>query len=183
MTAARGCGTSRGMRDVPVSPFVRAAIALALALLPLACSKPEPPTLAPDRVRITGLSTSRIDLDVTLRATNPNSLDLVARNLTAHLVLDGQFDVGTVDIPFKTVLPAGQTTSLDVPLSVKIVDIAPLAQLALTKAKIPCSVDGTVGVGGDLLHVDIPYRLTGTVDRDQVLRAAAAGIPGLGGFR
>ncbi len=156
----------------------RVVLGLCLALA-AACSKPAPPTLAPESVRITQITPLRIDFHVVLRATNPNAIDLVARDLTAHVLVAGRFDFGTVDIPVTTTLPAGQTTRLDVPLSVKVADLAPLAQLALTSPKIPYKVDGTVGLGGDLLHVEIPYELGDAVPRDQIVQAAMSSIPGL----
>ncbi len=161
------------MRLAPMSwvPFV--------VPLVVACSKPVPPTLAPERVQVTALTATHIDLKVAVAVSNPNGIDLVARNLTAHVMVSDRFDVGTVDIPVTTTFPANKTTRLEVPLSVKIADIAPMAQLAVTATKIPYSVDGTVGLGGDQLHVEIPYRLEGSVPRDQVVRAAMAVIPGL----
>jgi LEA14-like dessication related protein len=163
-----------------VTRILRASAVPIVAVLIAACSRPEPPTIVPERVRLTSFTLARIDLDVTLAVTNPNAIDLVARNLTAHVVIGGQFDVGTVEIPVTTALPAGKTTKLDVPLSVKVEDVAPLARLAMTSAKIPYTVDGTVGLGGDLLHVQIPYHLADAVPRDQIVRATISGIPGLG---
>lgn len=157
----------------------------AVVLFPvlMACSRPAPPTLAPERVKITGITTSQLSLDVTLEVTNPNSVDLVARSLDAHIVIAGHVDVGTVDIPVTTVFPANQTTKLEVPLSVQFTDLAQLAQLAIAGADLPYTVDGTVGLGGELLRVNIPYHLSGTVPRDQVTRAALRALPGLGGLR
>jgi LEA14-like dessication related protein len=161
-----------------ITPFtVAATVAATLAAGGTACSRPAPPTLVPDRVSITGMSLTTIDLDVTLSVTNPNSIDLVARNLTAHVVIGGKYDVGTVDIPVTTVLAAEKATKLDVPLTVKVTDIAPLAKLAMSSAAIPYTVDGTVGLGGDLLHVDLPYRLSDSVPRDQIVRATLGSLP------
>ncbi len=147
-----------------------------------ACSRPDPPTLVPDKVKVTAMSMSRLDLAVTLKVTNPNSVGLVARTVHAHVVVADKFDLGTVDIPVVTSFPAGKTTPLEVPLSVQVRDVAPLAQLAVTQASLPYTVEGTVGLGGDLLHVDLPFRLADSVPRDQVVHAAMGAIPGLGSF-
>jgi len=162
---------------------MRALVCTIALFVTAACEKPAPPTLVPERVRITALSPSRIDLDVRLSVTNPNAVDLVARSLDAHVVIGGKFDVGTVEIPVTTVLPARKTTTLDVPLSVRVADVAPLAELALTHTDIPYTVDGHVELGGELLHVTVPYQLSDSVPRDQIVRAALAAIPGLSGSR
>jgi LEA14-like dessication related protein len=154
-------------------------LAVLLVSLVAACSRPEPPTLAPERVQLTGLSPTQISVDVTLDVTNPNTLDLVARSLEAHIIIAKNIDVGTVEIPVTTVFAAGKTTKLDVPLSIQLTDIAPLARLAIAGADLPYTVDGTVGLGGDLLHVTLPYHLSGIVPRDQVARAAMKALPGL----
>jgi LEA14-like dessication related protein len=154
--------------------------AVALLLLALGCDRPAPPTLTPERVRLLQLTNKKVDLDVTLAVDNPNKIDLVAHTLSAHVVVGGSADLGTVEIPVTTVFPAGKSTRLDVPLTVQVSDIASLTALALTSDGIPFSVDGKVGVGGETIHVDLPYRLEGAVPRADLVRAAAASIPGLG---
>lgn len=149
---------------------------LACLLAVASCTRPSPPTIVPERVRITGLTPTQVDVEVTLNVANPNTLDLVARSLEAHVVIADKFDVGTVEIPVTTVFPAGKTTRLDVPLTVQIRDIAPLAQLALASPSIPYTVDGSVGLGGELLHVAVPYRLSDSVPREQIVRAAFAAV-------
>ena len=147
-----------------------------------ACSRPAPPTLVPERVRLTGLTTARIDLEVALMVQNPNDIDLVARNLTAHFKVADKFELGTADLPVTTVFPAHQSKELTLPLTVKVQDLALLITMAATSSTIPFTVDGTVGLGGELLHVDLPYQLDGTVSRDQILRATVSSLPPIPGF-
>jgi LEA14-like dessication related protein len=130
----------------------------------------------PERVRVTSIGPTTIALDVTATVTNPNQIDLVARNLTAHIVVGGTYDVGTVDIPVTTVLPAGRATKLQVPLTVSVKDLSGLATLALTSTAVPYSVDGTVGLGGDLIHVELPYRLESSLPKEQLMNAALKGL-------
>jgi LEA14-like dessication related protein len=148
---------------------------LAIACL-AACSRPEPPTIVAERVRVTSIGPTSIALDVTATVTNPNQIDLVARSLTAHIVVAGAYDVGTVEIPVTTVLPAGRATKLDVPLTVNVKDLSGLAALALASSTIPYSVEGTVGLGGDLIHVELPYRLESSIPKDQLVSAAMKGL-------
>ena len=56
-------------------------------------------------------------LDISMSATNPNSVDLTASGVSSHVVVDGTHDVGTVTLPKAITLPAGKTTLLDVPLA------------------------------------------------------------------
>jgi LEA14-like dessication related protein len=152
-------------------------LAIPLLALLAACSTPQPPTLAPERVKLTGLSATQVSLEVTLDVTNPNAIDLVARSLEAHIVIGKTIDLGTVEIPVTTVFAKNATTKLDVPLAVQFTDLAPLARLAIAGADVPYTVDGTVGLGGELLRVSLPYRLNGTVPRDQVARAVVTALP------
>lgn len=130
-------------------------------------------------MRVTSIGPTSIALAVTATITNPNQIDLVARNLTAHIVVAGTYDVGTVDLPVTTVLPAGRATKLDVPLTVNVKDLSGLATLALTSTAIPYSVDGTVGLGGDLIHVELPYRLESSLPKEQLVNAAMKGLGAL----
>jgi LEA14-like dessication related protein len=161
-----------------LAPWMRVA-ALAALLVLLACGKPELPTLTPVRVRVTSVSAAGIDVIVSLRATNPNRIDLPLRDLSGHVVINKTIDVGTVRVPVPVTLPANQTTDLDVPLSVEWQDLAVLAQLGALSGATPYTVDGDVGVGGDLVNVEVPYHLEGTVTQAQLLRVIKTSIPGL----
>jgi len=111
-------------------------LAIPLLALLAACNKPEPPTLVPERVKLTGLSSTQMSVDVTLDVTNPNAIDLVARTLEAHIIIGKNIDVGTVEIPVTTVFTKNATTKLDVPLSFQFTDLAPLARLAIAGAAV-----------------------------------------------
>ena len=152
---------------------------LALASLAAACSKPAPPTIAAERATVTRVDASGIALDVALTAANPNATDLAVRELTAHLVLGGDRDVGTVTVPDAVTLAAGKTTPLDVQVSLKWSDLGALAPLALAGADVPYSVDGTLSLGGMLQSIGVPFRISGSIPRDQIVRAVIPAIPGL----
>jgi LEA14-like dessication related protein len=157
----------------------RSALAAALALVSSACSKPQPPTLAPERATVTAVDAQAIHLDVTLTAKNPNSVDLTVSDVTAHVVLAQKIDLGSMTLPKAYTLPAGQATSMDAPMTVPWGDVNALTQLA-TAESVPFTVDGTVELGGSLLHVTVPYHLTGTMTRQQLLGATLRSlVPGL----
>ena len=147
--------------------------------LVVACSRPGVPTIAAEQASVTRVDASGITLDVTLTATNPNATDLSVRELTAHLVLGGDRDVGTVTVPEAVTLAAGKPTPLSVQVSLTWSDMGTLAPLALAGADVPYSVDGKLSLGGMLQSIDVPFRLSGSIPRDQMVRAFVPVIPGL----
>jgi hypothetical protein len=151
-----------------------AALVLALAS---GCSKPEPPTLSPETVAVTRVDMAGIALDVALSATNPNSVDLVASDVTSHLIVDKTHDVGTITLPQSITLPAGKTTRVEVPVALKWSDMGVLAQLATTTGAVPYSVDGTLAMGGSLLHVSVPFHVDGRISREQIVGAMMNSVP------
>ena len=162
----------------PERPLTCAALFVAFAAA-LGCSKPAPPTLVPVSATVTQLTPVGIDLALALNATNPNGSDLSAQGVTAHVVLDRDIDLGTVSSSQAIVLPAGKTTPILVPLSVKWASLASIATLAQTTADVPYAVDGTVTMGGTLLNVGLPFHLDGNVTHAQLVSAAMRSIPGL----
>jgi LEA14-like dessication related protein len=153
---------------------------LASALLAAGCSKPAPPTIVPDSATMTSMDMLAVHLDVALTATNPNAVDIPVHDVTAKIVVGQKFDLGTATIPNAVTLPAGKSTKLDVPMSVKWTDMSALAQLAAGSAAIPFTVDGTVNLGGDALSVSVPFHIAGTVSHDQLVGAALNSLPAIG---
>jgi len=154
-------------------------LATSALLAVLGCSKPQPPTVNPERVTVTGADAQSVQLDVTLTATNPNSVDLTVHDVTAHVVIGGKVDLGATTVAKEYTLPAGKPTTIDAAMSVPWGDISALAQLGAAPT-VPFTVDGTVELGGDLLHVTVPYHLTGSIAQKQLVGATLkAFVPGL----
>jgi LEA14-like dessication related protein len=154
----------------------RALLAL-VAALAAACSKPAPPTLAPQKAVVTRIDLTGIAFDVVVDATNPNSVDLSATGVSSHLVVDKTHDVGTITMHKTVALPAGKTTKLDVPVSLKWSDVSLLAQLAATTGAVPYSIDGTLEMGGTLVHVGVPFHMDGTITHEQIVGAVMNSLP------
>jgi LEA14-like dessication related protein len=156
---------------------VRAPVVLLLAsALSAGCSKPSPPTLVPEKVAVTRVDLGGIALDVSVRATNPNDVDLTATSVSSHLVVDGH-DVGTVTAPHTVTLPAGNTTRLDLPVTMTWSDLGLLAQLAASRGAVPYTVDGTLEMGGSLLHVGVPFHVEGAITHEQLAGAVMNSLP------
>jgi hypothetical protein len=153
------------------------ALLVATAALVVGCSKPSPPTLAPEQVSVTRIDVTGIALDLAMSATNPNSVDLTASAVSTHVVVDKTHDVGSVTLPNTITLPAGKTTKLDVPVTLKWSDVGLLAQLAASTGAVPYSVDGTLEMGGNLLHVAVPFHFEGSISREQILGAMMNSLP------
>jgi LEA14-like dessication related protein len=152
---------------------VGASLALA------ACSKPAPPTLTPLRANVAQVTAQGVDLFLQLGAENPNTSDLVTQSITAHVVVDGRVDLGTVTLPNAVTFPAGKTTTLDVPVSVKWTDLPTVVMLAASNRAVPYSVEGTVALGGSLINVGVPYKIEAVMTHDQIVKATLAGLPAL----
>lgn len=114
-----------------------------------------------------------------MSATNPNSSDLSASGVSSHVVVDKTHDIGTVTVPETITLPAGKTTTFEVPLTVKWSDMGVLAQLAVSTGAVPYSVDGTLDMGGNLVHVGVPFHLDGMITQAQIVGAMMNSMPKL----
>lgn len=159
-----------------------AALASALALALCSCSRPEPPRVTPVSASLISISTLGMDVNLKLDAENPNDSELSARSLTAKVTLDGKYEVGTVNVPSQIKLPPKKKTRIDVPASLKWSEIASVAALATQKRDVPFQVDGTMAVGGESLHLDVPFHLTGLLTHDQIVKAAISSIPKIPGI-
>jgi hypothetical protein len=151
--------------------------AIALAILLVACSRPKPPTITPQKAVVTAIGPSGIDMSVELLLHNPNSVDISARSVSASAVLDGKYAMSPVTVPRGLTLPARADAPLAVPMTLAWNDVSALVTLAGTKRSIPYEVDGTVSLGGDLVHVDVPFHLSGVVTHEQLVAATLNSLP------
>jgi LEA14-like dessication related protein len=164
--------------QLPYSAGMRALFSTAAGVtLAVACSTPSAPTLAPEKVAVNRVDMTGLALDISMSATNPNSVDLTASGVSSHVVVDKTHDVGTVTLPTAITLPAGKTTRVDVPLTMNWSDFGALAQLALAAGAVPYTVDGTLEMGGNLLHVGVPFHFDGTITHAQILAAMMNSVP------
>jgi LEA14-like dessication related protein len=158
--------------------WVLASTFLGLLLL-AGCSRPKPPTITPEKAEVTAIGPGGVELLVKLGIDNPNRVALSARSVTGRVVLDGKHDLGTVTVPHAFQLPSGQRSHLTVPLALAWKDLPALLALAATNRNIPYDVHGSVSLGGDVLNADIPFRLTGALTHDELVRATVNSLPRL----
>jgi LEA14-like dessication related protein len=150
-----------------------------------ACSKPKPPELAPKEVTIASVDLRGFDFRLKLDAFNPNGFPLSVKSVAAHVVVDGNQDLGTVTGTQPISLPPNAHTTLDVPLNVKWTNIGTVLTIAAARRPVPFVIDGLATVGGDTLTVDVPFTLRGTMTPEQLQQATTKSIqniPGLSGL-
>jgi LEA14-like dessication related protein len=140
------------------------------------------PTIAPEKAVVTSVGPAGVGLNVELGVDNPNGIELSGRSLTAKVVLDGTYDLGTVSVPHPFRLAPRATSHLAVPLMLPWTDISILAALAAPNRSIPYDVDGTVNVGAEALNADVPFHLGGVITHQQLIEATLNSIPSLPGI-
>lgn len=155
-----------------------AVTALALA----ACSRPEPPTVRPISGKVTTISTTGLDLEAKLEATNPNGFDIPIRSFTAKITLDHKYDAGTVSSNHAVTLPAEQKKVFDLPISLKWNDVTTLAPLALVTRDIPWDADVTIKVDAKGIDVDVPFKVSGVITHLQIVTAVGRSLPKIPGL-
>jgi len=162
-------------------------IAMLLLVLPLvvACSavedvKPDAPDVTAEKASVTKISPAGIDLLLELGAYNPNSISLEAQSVTAKVLLDGTYDMGTVEIPQEVELPSKQQIRVDVPVTVDWKDVTVVASLIALKRNVPYDIDGSVKIGRDLFKVSVDFHVSDVMTEEQL--RGALGVPD-GGVR
>ncbi len=154
---------------------------LLLALVPLVftgalavsagCSKPQPPQLTPQSARVTSVDMTGFDMTVKMDAFNPNAFELAVQSVVAHVIVDGNQDLGTVTASKPIALAANSHTAVDVPMTVKWKNATAFATIAASRRPVPYTLDGTATVGGNSLNVDVPFKLQGTITAEQLQQA------------
>jgi LEA14-like dessication related protein len=142
-----------------------------------ACGRPEPPTITPEKGEVSSVGPDGIHLVLHLGVKNPNRYDLSARSVTGRVKLAGQYDLGSVTVTQPFQLAAGKTTPMAVPMTVALRDVPRVLALAATNPTLPYEVEGQVTIGGEKINVDLPFRLSGIVTQEQLLKATANSLP------
>jgi len=132
--------------------------------------------------RVTGISTAGIDIEAKLEGYNPNDFDISVKSYTVSLTLDHQLHVGTVTSKRGVDLPARKKKVFEVPISVKWNDVAALVPLALSNRDIPFEADGKVKLSGDVIDVELPFKVGGVVTHQQISQAVGKAIPKIPGL-
>ena len=152
---------------------------IVVAISLVACSRPKPPTIVPEKATVLSVGVAGVQMKVELGIDNPNGIDIAARSVSAEVLLDGKHALGQVTVPHEFKLPAKARSHLEVPLVLQWKDVSLLLALAGSNRSIPYDVDGKVSLGGDLVEVEVPFRLHGEVTHEQLVQATLNSIPRL----
>jgi LEA14-like dessication related protein len=160
------------LRQIACMRFSMFLVSIALvAACSASESDPMTPTITPERVSLKKISPAGIEVLTEVSVDNPNPIDLEARSVSAKVILDGKHELDTVNVPHEVDLPSNQRTLLSVPLVLDWKDVTMVTSLVALRRSVPYDVDGSVSLGGDLVHVSLPFHLTDTITEGQLLQA------------
>lgn len=141
------------------------------------CSKPEPPKVKAENATVKNIDASGLTIEVTLDVENVNSFPLSATSVKARVKVGDKIDLGEVTAPTKVSIGAKKHEKVVVPLELKWSDVAGVAMLAANNATIPYKVEGTAAIGTESVHFDVPFDITGTLTREQLMKVGAGALP------
>lgn len=156
-----------------MSPAPLATALLVCALL--GCAKPQPPAVTPEVARVVRVTGQGVELQVTLRVKNPNAFALDAQEVDGTLFVEGGRKLGTGRAQPHHSIPAQGTAAVQSQVQVAWDDVASL-QPFLSREHLPYTFKGHVTLGGDTLHVTLPFEMQGTLTREQLLQAGLRGL-------
>ncbi len=149
-----------------------------MALAPLSCSPPEPPTITVKEAKVTEVDLRGMSVSVLVLATNKNRFDLALSTFEGKILLSGR-EAGTVSLVRPITLTQGVGTPLSVPLSLTWTDTLAVATAAASGHDVPYTVDGSAGIGGGKLSVRIPIKMQGTIPQKDLKAAAQKSLQNL----
>ncbi len=141
----------------------------------LSCS-PKQPTVTPQVVRITGVSTSGLSLMVDLDVHNPNSFPLIANAVNGSLRLTNGTELGQGSSRLQSSIPANGSSGVSAQMVVPWSNLGALAPFALSPNPVPYTFRGEATIGGDSLNVKVPFEVSGQLTREQLLQIGLRGL-------
>jgi LEA14-like dessication related protein len=148
---------------------------LFVMLCAAACSRPQPPTVTPHMVRVVGINSGGVDLDVQLSVHNPNTFPISAQAVEGTLFVSRHLELGHGSSKQIDSIPAGATSVVASRLHMSWPNLSSVVPL-LTSERIPYEFRGDVAVGGETLNVKLPFTLTGELTRDELMQAGFRGF-------
>jgi LEA14-like dessication related protein len=139
------------------------------------CLRPQSPTVTPEVARVVRVTSQGLELQVTLAVQNPNAFALDAHEVAGTLILEGGKKLGTGRSNPQRSIPAHGSTPVDSQVHIAWENLPALREF-ITRDRVPYTFKGNVTLGGDTLHVTLPFEMQGTLTREQLLQAGLRGL-------
>lgn len=152
-----------------VSPLARRTWLLALlsALLLVACSKPQPPTITPQRLEMVSTNPSGLIVRVVCKAVNPNGFPLPTRRAAGTVTL-GTSQLGTFEAASLPTLPAKTETNVSFDLVVPWANLGTVLAAAVGADELPYAVEGTADFEAAGVRVSAPFTMKSKVRKSDL---------------
>jgi LEA14-like dessication related protein len=140
-----------------------------------ACRTLEPPTIAPHAVRVAAVSMLGLDVDVEVQVDNPNSIPLLVEAVDGTLFVGAGQRLGHGSAKPAHGVPAHASSLVQSRLRITWDDLAVLAPFMAAEV-LPYTLQGDVTLGGESVHLTLPFSLQGQLTRTQLLSAGMRGL-------
>ena len=150
-------------------------LAVVFALMLFGCSKPLPPTIAPQRVDIVLTEAAGPLFRVQASAHSPNSYALPLRSVSAKLAFVGR-DAGQVTATSVATLAARADTPISFDVQSTWPQIIGLLPTLGGGDEVPYTVTGTASFQAAGLTLEVAFSTGGTVRKSELTAAATRGL-------
>jgi hypothetical protein len=151
-------------------------VLLMLLLSIVACSRPAPPTLTPERAEVVSGSPSGLVIRVHCQAHNPNSIPLPIRSVDGNITIGGS-PLGGVSTTSMNTLAANADTPVSFDLSVPWANVAPVLISTTASEEVPYVVQGTAQFEALGIKLSSPFSTQGKLRRAELVNAVARSLP------
>lgn len=149
-----------------------------MALL-VGCSKPKPVEVKPRSVQVAAIQPQGLTLVVVLDVHNPNGFAITARDVSGTIQLENGVELGRGNTAATVTVLAEQSATVPARLTMAWTNLAALAPYALSPRPVPYRIVGKARIGGESLNLELPFDISGTLTREQMLAASTRGAAGL----
>lgn len=152
------------------SRFLKASIITLIisASSVLGCSGLGRPSVTPQTPKVTGVSSSGLELGVDLKVDNPNPFPLIAHEVKGTLFLAGDKRVGTGSAKLDDSIAAKASGNVASQLDIAWSGAGALREL-IGKSSVPYTFKGELEVSGGPVNVSVPFELRGQLSREQLI--------------
>jgi len=133
-------------------------LALFASFLLVACSKPQPPTITPQRLETVATNPSGLVVRVVCKAHNPNAIPLPTRRASGTITL-GTSQLGTFDASSLPTLPAKSDTDVSFDLVVPWANLSTVLAAAVGADELPYSVQGQADFEAGGVRFSAPFTM------------------------